>query len=440
MYRFAPSLLILAAVSVFAADTDPVFRSDVVLVRVDAQVVDRDNRAITGLQIDDFVLKQAGKVREIRNFEREEMPVDVILLLDVSGSMRSHVERIAAASDRALYQLAEGDRVAIMVFDRSTRIRLPFRGSHELVTRELNNVIEQETFNGGTDITRALYDAANYMKREARREARHAIVILTDDQTERGRDESGVGRALAQSDTVLSALIAPDALHSGRRGGGMSWPGGGMGGGMGGPLGGIILGRRGPMGGRYPSPTVSMPRTQSAGTSEIARHSGGDSMRVDDSSAFETTLARIRQRYALHFNLPQDVRPGEEGDISVDLSAAARRRYPDAQVRFRRMNQAGITNDGPVILSSERRPRQPDPEPAAAPEPVQRPEEPRRGGWRRVDDPHSDRPVDAGPATTVATPEAQTVPAPPPAASTAPAQDQPKQGGGWRRLGPGEKP
>ncbi len=86
--------------------------------------------------------------------------------------------------------------------------------------------------------------------------------------------------------------------------------------GLGGPLGGIILGRRGggPYGGRGPGGTGGN-RTQSAGTDEIARRSGGDNMSVDDASALETTLARIRQRYALHFNVPAGVKPRTPGVV-----------------------------------------------------------------------------------------------------------------------------
>jgi len=47
------------------------------------------------------------------------------------------------------------------------------------------------------------------------------------------------------------------------------------------------------------------PRTRSAGTSTIAQQSGGDGMAVEDASAFEKTLARIRERYALYFYLPE---------------------------------------------------------------------------------------------------------------------------------------
>src|SRR5437762_3871288 len=61
-------------------DKDIVFRSDVSLVRVDAQVVDRDNRAITGMRISDFVVREEGQPQPIRNFASENMPVDLLLL------------------------------------------------------------------------------------------------------------------------------------------------------------------------------------------------------------------------------------------------------------------------------------------------------------------------------------------------------------------------
>jgi len=324
------------------AEDDVVFRSDVSLVRVDTQVVDRDNRAITGLRAEDFVLREQGRPQPIRNFASEKIPIDVVLLLDVSASMRPHIQRIASAAHEAFRALRDEDRIAIMVFDRSTRLRLSFRKNHDDAARELESLLNQETFKGGTDITGGLLDAIDYVAREGRREARRAIIIVTDDQTGSNRDVEGVSRALTRADAVLSLLLAPDAManHAGRgggHGGGGGWPGGG--GGLGGPLGGIILGRSGgggPYGGRGPGGTGGS-RTQSAGTAEIARQSGGDSMPVDDASALETTLARIRQRYALHFKAPGGVKSGEERTIDVSLTDGAQQRYPGAELRYRRV-------------------------------------------------------------------------------------------------------
>src|ERR1700687_3183130 len=212
MSRTACLLALIFSTGILLPDDEVVFKSDVSLIRVDAQVVDRDNRAITGLRATDFVLREEGKVQPIRNFASEDMPVDVMLLLDVSASMRPHVQRIADAAHEALRVLRDDDRMGIMVFDRFTRLRMPLRNSRNDVEREMNRLLDQESFRGGTDITRGLYDAATYMGRSGRRDARRAIVILTDDETQLNRDEDGVSRALTRADTVLCALIAPDAL------------------------------------------------------------------------------------------------------------------------------------------------------------------------------------------------------------------------------------
>jgi VWFA-related protein len=472
-------MLLLSGLFAFAEEPI-VFRSDVALVRVDAQVVDRNNRAITGLQVEDFVLLQNGQKREIRNFEAEEMPTDVLFLLDVSGSMQSHIQRLASAAEQALRVLGPDDRVGIMVFDRSTRVRMPFRKNGDAVVRELENVLNQETFDGGTDITRGLLDAANMMQRDGRRNARHAIVILTDDQTERGRDDAGVIRALGRADAVLSALIAPDAMGGryggvGRGGGGGGWPTSGGGGGMGGPLGGIIFGRRGPYGGGYPGGGSRYPsggggpvilgrgNTSSAGTEEIAKRSGGDSMRVDDAAALEETLMRLRQRYALHFNLAE-AGGSADGDIELVLSDAARRRYPGSEVRYRRANLASDSgrSDDPVMVSrtptNPRATRSSDDEPRPAlrrrrapvnedgtriedaeSAPVGQPAPQRSsgssgGGWRRASEPEPATTMTAEPRAPSPAPTASEPPSPPAT------QGQPQQGGGWRRVKPGEQP
>ena len=137
----AAVLLASMSVGARAQDDAPVFRSDVRLVRVDAQVVDGSNRAITVLQAGDFRLIENGRKRQIKNFLAEDMPVDVLLLLDVSGSMRPNLEVVERASSEALRVLAAGDRVAIMTFTRGTRVRLPFRENKQEVQRALSDLI-----------------------------------------------------------------------------------------------------------------------------------------------------------------------------------------------------------------------------------------------------------------------------------------------------------
>jgi hypothetical protein len=417
-------LAFVCAVCLPAADDPPVFRADVALTRVDAQVVDREGRIVTNLQANDFVLRMNGQLLPIRNFASENMPIDILLLLDVSGSMRPHVQRIAAAAHDALNVLTEKARVAVMVFDTRTRVRLPFANSHSEVTGELNRLLRSEGFNGGTRITQALVDAANYVGREARPNARRAVVILTDDQTQDAEDEPRVEAALTRANAVLSFLQAPYEPQPGvygpggghRRGGGTwgsggGWPGGGVGfpGGGGGP---VILGRRGPggYGGMDPS--------HSAGTATIAADSGGDTMPVHDASALEDTLARLRRRYALYFYLPGGTQ-ASGSSVQVDLSQEAKLRYYGAEVRSRRVYLAG---GGPSNQTAEpavvTRVQQPD---DASTTSSTTPDEPTPKGRRKAVNEDSGPKVntvgdDAGSSEQTATPA------------------KPNQGSGWPRA------
>lgn len=344
----------LHTLALHATDDPVVFKSDVAMTRVDAQVTDSDGRIITGLEKDDFVLRLNGKPVPIRNFASENVPIDILLLLDVSGSMQPHVQRIAYAAQQALNVLAPHDRIAVMVFDTRTRVKLPFTSNHTDVTSALDRLLRYESFHGGTLITGSLLSAGDYVQHQARPDARRAIVILTDDETQDAEDESRVESALDRANAMLSFLQAPyeppqagGYPGGGRRrgtwgGGGGGWPGGGGIGFPGGGGGGIGLpGGRGGLGGNDPS--------HSAGTAQIAADTGGDTFRVDEAGSLQDTLSRLRQRYALYYYLPEGSKDGEQRRIQVDLAQEARIRYAQAEIRYR---HAPMSNNGTINASA----------------------------------------------------------------------------------------
>ncbi|MCU1336756.1 MAG: von Willebrand factor, type [Bryobacterales bacterium] len=361
-----------------AADDEntPVFRSEVSMGRIDTLVMDRSQHPISGLRKEDFLLRQDGKLIPIRNLSYEDLPVDVLLLLDVSGSMRVHVQKVASAAHGALAVLGDQDRVGIMVFDSRTRLRLPFRQNLNEVERKLDDVVQTESFNGGTNINGALLDAAAYVERQGRPQTRHAIVIVTDDQAS-PCDQARISAALDRADAVLMVLLAPAFMGPGPTG---PYPGGGgrprgyppvLGPWPGGqdPLGGIILGRRrGPSGIPVPgSPpvTVGNPGGISAGSPQIARASGGDALNVNDAAAAENTFERIRRRYAIYFYPPAGIEIGR--GMQLDLTESARRKHPDAALQYR---QVALAKDGARPGLITRVPAHPpsgrDPEPVTA--------------------------------------------------------------------------
>jgi len=194
---------------------------------------------------------------------------------------------------------------------------------------------------------------------------------------------------------------------------------------------------------------------KSAGTAQIARESGGDSMSVDAASALEDTIDRIRRRYALHFHLAEGVKPGEERTIEVTLSASAQRRYPDAVVRYRRIYVSPSTDynlgeERPVITRTPHRTPgvlapKPAPEPDVAESTSSRSTSSDRGSEPRrrvaVSEPDGPRGVNPSVAANAQPQEPETPPtAASPAVPAAPPAAPAPQQGGWRVLKPGEKP
>jgi Ca-activated chloride channel family protein len=124
MFLITPALILLLG-GAASAWQEATFRGGIALVKVDAQVLDRGGRIVAGLKASDFQVLDEGQPQKIAYFGRESEPLDLVLLLDVSGSMNRHLEQLADAARASLKQLYEGDRVAVALFARSTEIVQP---------------------------------------------------------------------------------------------------------------------------------------------------------------------------------------------------------------------------------------------------------------------------------------------------------------------------
>src|ERR1035438_681093 len=109
----------LCAVSM-TAQTAPMFRASVALVHVDAEVT-LEGRTLAGLTKDDFRVLDERRPQTVVQFASEEQALDLILLFDISGSMRPAVKAVASAARLGLQELREGDRVCIQVFRSEER-------------------------------------------------------------------------------------------------------------------------------------------------------------------------------------------------------------------------------------------------------------------------------------------------------------------------------
>ncbi len=301
-----PRVLIFPIVALAAAATGqdrPTFRANVSQVHVDAEVLGKDGRMITGLTGSDFRVFDEGQEQPLVAFAADEQPLDLMLLFDTSGSMRSKVEKVSAAAGQALHELKQGDRVALLKFSNRTHLVSDFTTDLGAVERDIHKIVKTP-FRGGTLIYQALYDAASFLRREVRTGNRRAILIITDNLGTRTRREKTVVSNLWEADALVSGLIVRERGDKARR-----------------AVGAVMA--------PYLLAIVG-------GMDRIAEKTGGDVIHTDEPGhGFPEMMRRIRSRYSLYYATPEG-RPGSIRTIRVELSSEARKRFPEARVHARR--------------------------------------------------------------------------------------------------------
>jgi hypothetical protein len=172
--------LLLTLVSTGTAqEGDLTFKSGVANVRVDAQVT-QDGNVITGLTAQDFVVRENDQIQPIVYFGREQEPLSLLLLFDVSGSMRKYVEQVANVARQALRYLRVKDRVAVMVFARDAYVRTDFTDDMSTIASQIREAASDESVGTATNINDALLTAATHMEEKSGDTGRKALLILTD--------------------------------------------------------------------------------------------------------------------------------------------------------------------------------------------------------------------------------------------------------------------
>ncbi len=198
LLSFVPSLA-------FAADQEqaaPPIRVDVNLVLVEATVKDKGGRAMKDLKKEDFVLEEDGAAQPIAHFSRDQLPLAVALVVDLSASIEPFLRPLRYATLTALKTLKPEDRVALFTFSSDVQRRVSLT-SDKL---QISDQIEFFRAGGGTNINRALYDAARYL-REQGPAARRVIVLVSD-------NVPTVNDGLSPNQVVESVLEADAAVYS----------------------------------------------------------------------------------------------------------------------------------------------------------------------------------------------------------------------------------
>jgi Ca-activated chloride channel family protein len=157
----------------------PSFRAGVNVVSLNVTVTDGQERFVTDLTQDDFLLYEDGVLQETTYFSRRQLPIALALLMDTSASMD---ERMTTAQEAAIgfsRRLRPEDLAEIIDFDSRIEILQSFTNSVDA----LEEAIRLTSAGGSTSLYNALYISLRELKKAPLRVEdvrREAIIVLSD--------------------------------------------------------------------------------------------------------------------------------------------------------------------------------------------------------------------------------------------------------------------
>jgi Ca-activated chloride channel family protein len=213
MSKFCQEILRASALAVcfaFALETSiqaqeqpqGVIRVGVNLVLVDATVKNKAGQIMADLKKEDFELREDGVAQKLDVFSRDELPLEVALVLDLSDSIEPFLGPLRDAANTALAALKADDEVALFTFSTQAQLRVPFTKDKSKIAEEIN------TFRAGgaTNINDGIFLASENLLKQPPK-GRRVIILISDDV---GTDAGGQGTR----DIVTEAIAADVVLYN----------------------------------------------------------------------------------------------------------------------------------------------------------------------------------------------------------------------------------
>jgi Ca-activated chloride channel family protein len=153
---------------------------EVEVVQVTATVTDSDGRFVKGLTRDQFRVKEDGVAQRLTAFAGENIPLEIVVAVDVSQSMTESMATLKAAVRTFLKSLRPTDQVTLLAFNDNIFTAARRSTDPEQRVRAVDRLAPW----GGTALFDAMLTALNTVGKQP---GRRALVVFSD-----GEDQNSV--------------------------------------------------------------------------------------------------------------------------------------------------------------------------------------------------------------------------------------------------------
>jgi Ca-activated chloride channel homolog len=145
------------------------------LVNLNVKVTDNMGKPLPMLDKSDFQVLEENSPQEISHFEPVSTPLNIVLLLDLSGSAEDKIKIIKQAAKKFVDSLGDQDSIAVAAFTRRFFVISNFTNDKKLLKDRIGDIKNRHS---GTAYYDAMWATLNLL--DEVKGTRKAIVVMTD--------------------------------------------------------------------------------------------------------------------------------------------------------------------------------------------------------------------------------------------------------------------
>jgi Ca-activated chloride channel homolog len=203
----AAAAIAAVAAATSAAQQPPTFKSGTQVVSLFVTVADAQKRLVPDLLQDEFQVFDNDKPQPITYFDNSIHPINVVVMLDTSGSMTLTIDLLKQAAEQFILRLLPEDKARVGAFN--DKIQLNARWSND--RDQLVTDVKDLDYGNGT----RLWDAVGASLDELKAiDGRRVVLVFTDgDDTE--SKSMNLGRVVerARADEVMIYAIGLESRY-----------------------------------------------------------------------------------------------------------------------------------------------------------------------------------------------------------------------------------
>jgi len=201
------AVVLSVALSAVLAAQQPTFRAGTQVVSLFVTVADAQKRLVPDLTQDDFQVFDNEKAQPVSYFDNSIHPINVVVMLDTSGSMTLTIDLLKQAAEQFVIRLLPEDKARVGAFNDKIQINAKWSNNRDQLVTDIKDL----DYGNGTRLWDAVGAALDELKPI---DGRRVILVFTDGDDTESRSMN-LGRVIerARNDEVMIYAIGLESEY-----------------------------------------------------------------------------------------------------------------------------------------------------------------------------------------------------------------------------------